>query len=271
MDLVYIVREGDKNPDLRYSLRSVAKFVQYDKIWIVGYKPDWVGNVEYIKVSQTSNKWKNSISNIIAACRSEDVSDDFVLMNDDFFALTNINNLEDSCNVALGTLDQKIEKLKNYRSGWYNGFRSAKELLKKMNIPEPYYDYESHSPIIINKKHFLEFIERPEIKEFMKTDKVLHKRSVYKNIYKITPKILEDDIKIDNDYETYIKKDICGWLSVFDNQVNNKYYPNLNNLLKTLFPDMCEYELTPPNDPIIAVDLHKKPANTKKRDFIHRF
>lgn len=39
MDLVYIVKNSEVNEDLRYSLRSVAKFVPHNKIWIVGYKP----------------------------------------------------------------------------------------------------------------------------------------------------------------------------------------------------------------------------------------
>lgn len=270
MDLVYIVRNGDNNVDLRYSLRSVDKFVKYDKIWIVGYKPRWVGNVEYIKVTQGPDKWKNSVNNIIAACESKDVSDDFVLMNDDFFAIKPVEDLEKSCNVALGSLDKKIEEYKRYRSGWYNGFRYAKELLKQMNIPEPYYDYESHSPIIINKQNFLDFINRKEIQDFMKSPvKVLHKRSIYKNMYKITPTILKEDVKINKDGEVDNKIDICEWLSVFDNQVNNRYYPKLNKLLRDLFPDVCKYELTPPDEPIIAA----KPINLqkKKRDFIHRF
>lgn len=270
MDLVYIIRNGDHNPDLRYSLRSVAKFVQYDKIWIVGYKPRWVKDVEYIKVTQGPDKWQNSVNNIIAACQSEDISDDFVLMNDDFFAIKPVEDLEASCNVALGTLTDKIEEYKKYRSGWFNAFRQARELLQQMKIPEPYYDYESHSPIIINKKNFLSFIHRPEIQTFMRTAKVLHKRSVYKNIYKITPKILSEDVKINKDDEVDTRKNVCEWLSVFDNQVNNRYYPKLNKLLKDLFPDMCQYELTAPNEPVIAtkpVTLHPK----KKRDFIHRF
>ena len=268
MDLVYIVRNGDNNPDLRYSLRSIAKFVQYDRVWIVGYKQKWIKDVEYIKVTQGPDKWQNSVNNIIAACKNEDISDDFVLMNDDFFAIKPVEDLEASCNVALGTLDDKIEKYKKYRSGWFNAFRQAKELLQKMKISEPYYDYESHSPIIINKKEFLEFISRSEIQDFIKSGKVLHKRSIYKNIYKITPKILSEDVKINKDDEVDTRKEVCEWLSVFDNQVNNRYYPKLNKLLKDLFPDMCKYEATPPDEQIIAV----KPVTLnmkKKRDFIH--
>ena len=46
MDFVYIVKEDEKNEDLKYSLRSIAKFYPENKVWIVGYKPSWVKNVE---------------------------------------------------------------------------------------------------------------------------------------------------------------------------------------------------------------------------------
>lgn len=36
MDLVYIVKEDENNEELRYSLRSVAKYLPQNKIWIVG-------------------------------------------------------------------------------------------------------------------------------------------------------------------------------------------------------------------------------------------
>ena len=35
-DLVYILKPSEKNIDLRYSLRSVARFCNYRQIWFVG-------------------------------------------------------------------------------------------------------------------------------------------------------------------------------------------------------------------------------------------
>ena len=265
MDLVYIVREGDLNEDLRYSLRSVEKNITQPNVWIVGYKPNWVKNVGYVHTEQKNGKWNNSVNNIIAACECEDISDDFVLMNDDFFAIKPVENLEKSCNVALGTLDQAITKYKNHKSLWYNAFNQAKELLKEMGVEEPYYNYESHSPIIINKQKFLSFINDPKVQNFINTGKVLHKRSVYKNIYKITPTILKDDVKIETDIDVKTKLNICEWLSVYDNQVHCLGFPTLNNLLKTLFPCQCKFEeYVTPIRPFGC-------APKKKRDFIYHF
>ena len=245
MDLVYIVKVGDKNEDLRYSLRSVAKFVPHDKIWIVGYKPKWVTNVNYLPVSQSGNKWQNSVNNILAACNCKDISDDFVLMNDDFFAIKPIDDLKESINVCLGLLDTTIASYngKKANSPWKKGFFYVDSLLKQLKIEGPYYNYESHTPLLINKTNYLTVMKLKLVQDFMKTNKVLHKRSLYRNIDKINSKTLLTDVKINTDRDVSNKSKICDWLSVFDNQVGNISYSNLNSLLYNLFPDRCEYEI----------------------------
>lgn len=245
MDLVYIVKYGDKNDDLKYSLRSVARFVPHDKIWIVGYKPSWVQNVGYIHVKQSENKWKNSVNNIIAACNCPDISEDFVLMNDDFFAIKPIEDLETSLNASLGLLNDTVMKYKKktHLSPWQKAFREVKDLLSRMKIKEPYYDYEAHIPMIINKNKYLNVMNMPEVRNFMKTRKVLHKRTLYKNIDKINPKILKKDVKLSNRKDDTLDRiKICEWLSVYDNQVSNPKFSNLNTILRTAFHEPCEYE-----------------------------
>lgn len=255
MDLVYIVKEDDHNDDLRYSLRSVAKYVKYDKIWIVGYKPSWVQNVEYLPVKQTGNKWTNSVKNILTACQCDKISEDFVLMNDDFFAIKSIDDLDKSINVSLGLLKNSIRKHSKLKSRWGNAFRYLYELLKSLRIPEPYYDFESHIPLKINRKKYLEIMNYQKVQEFMKTPKVLHKRSLYKNCSASTnPTIIKDDVKIENDREVLKKIDICDWLSVYDNQVNNPKFKRLNYLLQTLFPTKCQYE----KDNFVPIKVNKE-------------
>jgi len=246
-DLVYIVKEGEINPDLRMSLRSVSKFCKYRKIWIIGYKPSWVQNVEYIHTEQTGNKWKNSMVNYTTACTCPDISDNFILMNDDFFAIKQITNWEENTNVYLGTL---LDEIKRYsktekKSRWQYAFSYAEELLTQMNCKNQF-NYESHWPILINKKDFLEFLNRPEIKEFQNTKKVLHKRSVYRNLYPtktVENQRLIKDVKIPLGRD--LTKDYLNecWLSVFDDVTDNwRNFPKLNGLLYTLFPDPCQYE-----------------------------
>lgn len=246
-DLVYIVKASEYNPDLQMSLRSVAKFCDYRNIWIIGYKPTWVKNTNHIATKQNQDKWKNSITNYLAACNCPEISENFILMNDDFFALKPIRNWRTSLNVCLGTLEEEVEKNKDdiKRSRWKYGFDYALDILNTLNCKNTY-NYEAHLPIIINKQNFLNMMNLPIIREFMTTKKVLHKRSIYKNLY---PEYPIAKPKIISDVKITIEKDLDDswlqgeWLSVFDNTVSNhKQFPILNNFLYTLFPSKCKYE-----------------------------
>lgn len=246
-DLVYIVKESESNADLKYSLRSICKFCEFNKVWIVGYKPKWIKDVEYIPTKQSGNKWENSMVNYAAACNCPEISDDFVLMNDDFFAIRQIIDWKVSTNKCLGTIDEKIQMLKSRRmlSRWQSAFTFAKELLQKLECKNQY-NYETHLPIIINKANFKEMLDMPVIKEFMQTDKVLHKRSVYKNLFQ-DPNIIPNKI---TDVKIELQKDLDSlaltedWISVYDYVVDNiRRYPKINKLLRSLFADKCRFEV----------------------------
>lgn len=275
MDFVYIVKESDKNDDLKYSLRSIAKFYPDRKVWLVGYKPKWAQNVNYLPVKQTSTKWANSVNNIIAACKCPDISEDFILMNDDFFILKEKYPLEEVCNMNLGNLDEAIKIYAKKTTRWCKAFKQVKELLQDLKVEGPYYNYEAHLPISINKTKYLEIMNLPQVKAFIKTDKVLHKRTLYKNLIGIHGKSINPDVKLKREMDdTVMRLSICGWVSVYDNQVGNSRFPKLNFVLNDNFPEPCIYESSKSN----PANLHnlidytpKKRYSPIKRskDFIH--
>lgn len=247
-DLVYIVKEGNANADLKYSLRSVCKFCQFRKIWIVGYKPNWVKNVGYIHTKQIAgNKWKNSMLNYEAACDCSDISENFILMNDDFFAIRQIVDWKESTNRCLGTINNKVKELKAKKvlSRWQEAFSYAQNLLTDLKCTSNY-NYETHLPIIINKQDFKVMLKTPLIQAFMKTPKVLHKRSIYKNLFQdpnIIPKVIKD-VKIEQQCDLDSLDLTEDWISVYDYTVDNfRKYPRVNKLLQALFPDKCAFEV----------------------------
>ena len=257
MDLVYIVKDGDYNPDLRYSLRSVEKFVPYDNIWIVGYKPSWVKNVKYLPVVQEPNdKWNNSNRNVIEACKCPDISDNFVLMNDDFFAIKPIKDLEESLNYSLGRLSKSIIRHSDKTTKYFRAFGQLRVLLAELGIkPLEMKDYESHTPIILNKNRFLMMMELDKVKSYINSGKILHKRSVYKNLFPdIGVREYSEDVKIKYDSEVDRKCQVCGWISVYDEQVDNIAYRKLNRLLQNLFPEKSSYENDNYIPPVIPED-----------------
>lgn len=89
MDVVYILGTGSvwDNNELRYSLRSIAEnLYSFNRVFIVGEQPAWLHNVEVLAMADpTADKWRNSYLKIKAACECADLSNEFLLMNDDFF------------------------------------------------------------------------------------------------------------------------------------------------------------------------------------------
>src|SRR5690554_930418 len=94
IDIVYFLRVDDKNnsEELRYSLRSL-KHIPHGNVFIVGEMPEWVTNVTHINVQQTGTKNQNVTTGLRKAIRSELISDDFILMNDDFFFMKDIEEM----------------------------------------------------------------------------------------------------------------------------------------------------------------------------------
>ncbi|MBO4622269.1 MAG: hypothetical protein J5691_00055 [Bacilli bacterium] len=244
MDFVYIIKPGEKGTELRYSLRSIAKHYPNHKVWIVGYKPDWIINVNYLPVEQCQTKWKNSTHNVIEACKCNEISDNFILMNDDFFAINPTIPLEELIDSNLDLLDTLVTRYKRKKEEWYISFEYAKELLEELKVEGPLYSYEAHIPLRINKKKFLEVMNLPAVQKFMQTTKVLQKRTIYKNIDKPKKSIsLKDDTKVT------LKKDdskrclnVCGWLSTADDLIGNSKFYNLNQILKNTLSQPCIYE-----------------------------
>ena len=87
MDVLYYIGGGSmrNNVELRLSLRALEKHCKdLGKVFIVGNKPAFLKNVEYIWVEDKFEWWRNAFEKTKAAIKAG-ISDDFLLMNDDFF------------------------------------------------------------------------------------------------------------------------------------------------------------------------------------------
>ena len=247
LDFVYLIKPGEIGTDLRYSLRSIAKHYPNNKVWIVGYKPDWVINVNYLPIEEKNEKWKNLINDLTKACKCSEISDDFIYMNDDFLAINPTISLEEIINSNYGLLNIRAERYKQpnlAKIKWHNAFTQTYDLLDKLNIEKPYYDYELHLPLKINKKKFLEVISLPEVQTFIKTSEVLHYRSLYKNYDKPEKSLtLTSDVKVLKNKDISKQKiKICGWLSMADGLIRNMKFSYLNELLRQNLSQPCKYE-----------------------------
>ena len=245
MDFVYIIKPGDDGSDLKYSLRSISKYFPKNNIWIAGYKPENITNIHYLPIEQNGTKWTNSTNNVIEICKCDKISENFILMNDDFFAIKPSKSLFDIIDSNIGHLDRYVERYKNKPGEWEQGFVHINDLLSKLGLKKPYYCFEGHTPIKINRKKFLEVMDLPDVKEFMKTPNVLFKRTLYKNYDKPTKSItLPIDVKLTADLKDNSRQlmKICGWLSIADNLIGSKKFKELNLLIRAYLSKKCKYE-----------------------------
>lgn len=147
VDLVYICRSG-KNEELRYSIRSAVANLSFDNLWVIGGKPNWyIGN--HIYIDQTRNKYTNARNNLKALAESEQVSDKFILMNDDFYI---INKVDEIPYMYAGTLSDKIQNREDLFSGnSYNKLLKTTLRTISKKISGPALDYELHVPMVMEK------------------------------------------------------------------------------------------------------------------------
>lgn len=149
MDVVYIVREGEVNEELRYSLRSVAKNFPHHQVVIAGYCPRWVQNVRRLETNQgrLTNKYDKAELNWQAAMNAPDVTEDFMLFNDDFFIMKPVTEVP---NYHRGDLDDVIAEYADKPGSYLENMLNTRELLHKLGLRE-LKSYALHAPMQMNK------------------------------------------------------------------------------------------------------------------------
>jgi hypothetical protein len=229
MDFVYICKDGH-NEELRYSIRSVMASFPDAKVWLVGGKPLWyVGS--HIAVQQKSAKYINAINNLKAICSSEDISEEFVLMNDDFYIVAKIESVE---TLHGGLL---LDKINNYKkitqqSGYISKLEKTFVKLTDLGITSPL-DYELHVPMIMEKK---------KLKSVLRHGSEFLWRSMYGNIFKVggsemvDVKVYTEGPLVAKSYE--IKNKQHRYLSSTDSSFQMLY----SIILKDLFKSKSIYE-----------------------------
>lgn len=101
-DIVYLVGPDEHNDQLRYSLRSLSN-LPHDRVWIVGHKPRWVKDVQYLPVAQSASKHTNTWRNMEELAKHGPES--FYLFNDDYFLLHPMREIPV---FNRGSLDERI-------------------------------------------------------------------------------------------------------------------------------------------------------------------
>lgn len=220
--ILYFVRDGE-NEELRYSLRSL-KYIPHDRVIIVGGKPEWVTNVDFIPGNRYADKWRNVYNNLEIACK--ETPGDWVVMNDDIYFLRPTITIP---SWYRKTLTNHINSFANPRGAWYRSLCSTRDLLQALGIPNPI-SYELHIPVEMNSKKLAYALQigrhLPDLPQW---------RSMYGNLWKIEA-VQAPDVRVRED-----TGNLPRTLFASTNDVVFGRAP-AGRQLRAMFPDESPYE-----------------------------
>lgn len=189
MDIVYMLKVDPENDteELRYSLRSLRN-IPHGRVFIVGEKPEWVNNITHIPVTQNLTKGENVAKNMRAAAESPEISEDFILMNDDFFFMKKLDALPAMNFGRMADVIDMYDRRYPEGSDYISNMKNLYALLKEMGYANPI-SYELHAPMVFNKQKLLRMFTDTK-------GRFYQARSYYGNLYGDAPGKTVADVKV---------------------------------------------------------------------------
>lgn len=159
-DIVYFVKNGPINEELRYSLRSVEQNWQYRDVWFYGGCPAALQPDHHVETSQlAASKFERVRDMMRLVCQNNQITEDFWLFNDDFFILRPVSEImQPQYN---GTLYERIVRIED-RHGqtstlYTQRLRHLAKTLRKAQ--KGCLNYAVHKPMLINREKMLEVLK----------------------------------------------------------------------------------------------------------------
>lgn len=155
VDIVIPLGKSEINHlDLRYCLRSIeANVKNYRDVWIIGELPSWIQNVKNIPYSDADHpKWKekNIKDKLTAASMNRQITDDFLMFNDDHFILSEI----DATNYPYYNKGKIMDSVKGNIGPYRKTMHHTYNFCIRRGFPAD--NVDTHCPIIYNKEKFLQ-------------------------------------------------------------------------------------------------------------------
>lgn len=156
-DIIIPLGTGSRFDDieLKFALRSVEKHLSNVRdVYVIGNWPDWLRNSTVIKFEEKNLmifKEKNICNKVSVACSLDNVSNDFLFMNDDHFLLAD-------CDAATfpyyhcGPIVQKVVDQ-------YNPYRKVIRNTVQL-VGDRANNFDCHCPILFNQEIFFEVMNK---------------------------------------------------------------------------------------------------------------
>lgn len=160
MDIVYFNTKSKWDNELKYSIRSLEKYYRsLDNIFIVGYLPDYIDKTKVIHIPEILNLNETYVESYARYefCKLKNTPDNFIIWCDDQYLLRPIITEEIvPYNVNLLTNNFDTVNMKPWQYMLYKSYNILKNNYGLKNI----YNFESHTPFIINKNEFINIFDK---------------------------------------------------------------------------------------------------------------
>ena len=222
-DVVYILRNGiaENIEELRYSLRSVVRNWPYRKVWFIGGNPGELtpdGAIFHTQAGTTRYERVRSSMEVIA--RTEDITDNFYLFNDDFFIMRPVADWKTK---TWGTIAEHAERCNGSSYGKEIEYTGA--LLRQYGHTTK--NYALHVPMLVNKERALKVYHTfPSSSMF---------KDLYGNYWKLES-VEQRDAKVQGLHEYPLPTDT---ISTNESTFAHGY---VGQIIKQMFPEPTKYE-----------------------------
>jgi hypothetical protein len=161
IDVIYPLGDGTAwgNNELRYSLRSLANVPNIGDVYVVGIDPGFLSNnVRFIEHKDRPgyNKDGNIIQKTLLALSASDNAS-FLRLSDDHIIMRETDDW------PVYYRREELPKSWAYSNRWGMRAFAARKKLEERGLPV--YDYETHSPMLMEKDKFIEIMSSFDIWE----------------------------------------------------------------------------------------------------------
>lgn len=227
MDIVFPYKRSPDDFELRYSLRSLVN-VPHSRVIIAGDHPSVVNeSLTVIKNPRTgTDRYVLSTSNIFAAINRVDVSDQFLVFNDDFFILKPWTFQHEHRDTIEGVLTDS-----DVQGDYRHRIVQTRSLLRSVGVTDPLF-FGLHTPTKYDRQKLVDMMREypmPKYKYLLRT--------LYHNLYQ-QPSVQRADVKVKSWPVDEIASDA---LSISDNVASD---PAFKTWINERFPNPSVYEVT---------------------------
>jgi hypothetical protein len=233
----------DNGAELRFTLRSIAKYTDAQTVILIGECPVWA-SVVHVPVMELhggkGNVYRSTAHKAMLACLRPEVGDELLWMADDM-PFVNPVSAED-LKLARSNVDmnRKVDwrKLNPTASAeWKKVMQASWRQLYRLKLPR--FGYETHTPRLYNKWELMETIERHGL-----LSNPMHLATMHYNTHRARP-----DRQTTADFKGKV---VGGWTPESVNAritevkhlnwQQKEWGPELHRFMQGLLPDKCRFE-----------------------------